>query len=711
MGTTFISAGNYYLNPYAVPVIVVSTLLLLIGIFVLTQNNKSSSNVSFFLICVSSCIWLFGMALVYCSRFENLAADWYRYFTFFGVANIAPSIYLFSAAWLKVLDRQKNKIVASYAASWALYILAAVSPYGIMGVRKYFWGFYPIYGPVAAALIAVFTVCYVAALKNFMAALKAETRPRYREQVRFLTVAYVVTFFGACDFLPKLAAIPLYPFGYITVFAWLVLVGYSIIRYKVMDIETVIHKTLMWAALSSMVFLPLGLALFYFKELLIHLHPALSSIFGIGLFLLFMIYAKTVQPWIDHIFQRRKHDLERELVKFSDNLVHLRGLAELSGFVARTVREVLYVNSVRVVLRKENGDGLRHDDPFIRWLEREDALAQADYVDLDPRFQGVRQEARDFFQKFGAKVCVPLVLNRELIGVITLTEKANFEAYRAAELQFLSELRRAATIAFSNSMRLIEMQESLRKWNEELEEKVRQRTHELGETQKQLIQAEKLATIGTLAGGVAHEINNPLTAVLTNAQLLKMLPPDKESAESVELIEEGAKRCQAIVQKLMKYARKPVGDEATKDVDLNVAIENALTFLGYQLEQENIRLVKHLGAVPKIKGMANELEQVFTNLILNGKDAIKEAKAAGVIEIQTFEKNGSVCASVKDDGKGIPKEHLTKIFDPFFTTKEVGKGTGLGLSISFGIIEKHGGKIEVTSQPGEGSTFTVSLPK
>ena len=128
-------------------------------------------------------------------------------------------------------------------------------------------------------------------------------------------------------------------------------------------------------------------------------------------------------------------------------------------------------------------------------------------------------------------------------------------------------------------------------------------------------------------------------------------------------------------------------------------------------QQERVQLIKHLSPLPQVKGLANELEQVFTNLILNAKDAVKAAKDIGTIEIETFERNGSVCAQVKDDGIGIPKEHLSKIFDPFFTTKDVGKGTGLGLSIIYGIIEKHGGKIEVSSSEGKGSTFTVTLPR
>ena len=137
-----------------------------------------------------------------------------------------------------------------------------------------------------------------------------------------------------------------------------------------------------------------------------------------------------------------------------------------------------------------------------------------------------------------------------------------------------------------------------------------------------------------------------------------------------------------------------------------------MEFLKYQLQQDNIEL--HLEKTPSIsqvKGNFNELEQVLTNLILNSKDAIKQTGRNGEITIKTFQQNGTVKIAVSDNGAGIPKENLTKIFDPFFTTKELGKGTGLGLAVTYGIIEKHNGKIEVTSEQGVGATFLISLPR
>jgi signal transduction histidine kinase len=284
------------------------------------------------------------------------------------------------------------------------------------------------------------------------------------------------------------------------------------------------------------------------------------------------------------------------------------------------------------------------------------------------------------------------------------------------------------------------MSEELKRWNVELEQRVEDRTRELVRTQEQLVQAEKLATLGTLAGGVAHEINNPLTAVLTNAQILKMTATE-DVKESLDLIEEGAKRCQGIVQKLMKYARKTAEEAPHRDVDLREIVKGTCALLGFQFQQENITVEMKLGEVPPVQGIAGELDQVLTNLLVNARDAIHAAKkggsfsaegrirpehcgedsaqddsfgrkaSKGQITVETRQAAGAVELVVTDNGVGISKENQKKIFDPFFTTKDVGSGTGLGLAVSFGILKRHNATITVRSAPGKGATFVVCFPR
>ena len=717
-----IFSQQFLFNSYSIPLVLVSTVIFCIGLFVFVQHRTSANNISFFFICLCVNFWLYGMSFVYAAQNPQVSLFIYRAVTFLGVSFVSPGVYVFSVLWLGLYGRQKRFVKIALSGAAFFYVVGLFSRYSFPGVRHYFWGYYPQYGPLNVAFLFFFFSFFIAAFLNFIRAYLSESDQIRKTQIKLIAIAFLISFMGSGDYIPKLFNVSVYPFGFICVLCWILLVAYTIVKYKVMDIETVIHKTILWMITSSAIIVPVAV-FFYVYERYVKTNWFASIATACFLFLVFGFYLKRIQPKIDHFFKRRELDLQQTLFRFNDNLVHLKDLNELSRYLVNTIRETLYVDQVDVFLRtgrspelhqinssSQKKAAIEREDSFIRWLGEKDTLVVGEYLDLDPKYHWIRDKAKAFFQGLGIKICVPLVLDRELIGLIALGRKTNLKSFRYSEVVFLSELRRAVTLAVSNSLRLIEMQENLRRWNEELEEKVKQMTRELAEMQGQLIQAEKLATIGTLAGGVAHEINNPLTAVLTNAQILKMTA-GKDDLESVSLIEEGAKRCQAIIQKLMKYARKSPGVESLERVDINKVIKNAVALLEYQLKQENIELVSEESASQAtVLGNSVELEQVVTNLILNAKDAVQLANRQGRIEVKTSVENGTVGFLVKDNGCGISKEHLSKIFDPFFTTKDIGKGTGLGLAITYGIVKKYNGKIDVSSQAGTGTVFTVTFP-
>lgn len=235
---------------------------------------------------------------------------------------------------------------------------------------------------------------------------------------------------------------------------------------------------------------------------------------------------------------------------------------------------------------------------------------------------------------------------------------------------------------------------------------------ELKSTQSQLIQSEKMATVGTLAGGMAHEINTPLGTILTNTEMLLREVKNKEQGASLKLIEGATNRCRDIVQFLLKYSRgAPVEFQS---VELNKVLDDTCFLLEHQLSNDGITINKKYGVLSKIEGNVNELEQVITNVILNSKDAIiktyNEKSGEGNIQIKTYQKENSLFIEIQDDGCGIPRKDIDRVFDPFFTTKDIGKGTGLGLSVSHRIIERHNGEIKVESEPGQGTTVKIELP-
>jgi signal transduction histidine kinase len=218
-----------------------------------------------------------------------------------------------------------------------------------------------------------------------------------------------------------------------------------------------------------------------------------------------------------------------------------------------------------------------------------------------------------------------------------------------------------------------------------------------------------MASLGKLAAGVAHEINNPLTGILLFSHILKKKSADASGiSDDVDRIVNDASRCKTIVQELLDFAHQ-TGHKKSR-VDLNRTIESGLFLLGNQTVLKAIEIRKELDpAQPAAAANSTQISQILINLIMNAIDAMPEG---GILTVRTRAKrdDGQVCFEVSDTGAGITKENMKKIFDPFFTTKEVGKGTGLGLSVVYGIVEDHGGRINVRSSPGAGTTFIIDLP-
>ncbi|UCE32596.1 MAG: HAMP domain-containing protein [Burkholderiales bacterium] len=251
-----------------------------------------------------------------------------------------------------------------------------------------------------------------------------------------------------------------------------------------------------------------------------------------------------------------------------------------------------------------------------------------------------------------------------------------------------------------------------------LEEKVAERTRELRVAEREIAHGEKLASVGLLASGVAHELNNPLTGVLTFTTLLrKKMPPDSAEAEDLDLVIRETKRCASIIRRLLDFAREKVPTEGF--VDLNALIEEVVRFVANPATLQNIEIKTRLAPdLPKVWGDADLIKQVVMNILVNATQAIegsgnvlvRSRLLAPEAQPQRPDAPAMVEVSIKDTGCGIPEQNLQRIFDPFFTSKQVGKGTGLGLSVSYGIVKAHGGSIKVESAVGEGSTFRVQLP-
>lgn len=257
--------------------------------------------------------------------------------------------------------------------------------------------------------------------------------------------------------------------------------------------------------------------------------------------------------------------------------------------------------------------------------------------------------------------------------------------------------------------KLLSAQESLKNWNKELERKVREATNEVKRMERQLCQSEKLASLGKLAAGVAHEINNPLTGVLTIASLmLEDIPENDPRREDLETVVRETMRCRKIVRGLLDFARQSPPER--KPANINQLIENTLQLLQNQIALNRIFVRKELAKdIPEIWVDVDQIQQVLVNITLNAIEAIGEKGKGGELTIRSYPyNNGFIAVDITDTGVGIPMEDIKHLFDPFYTTKK--SGTGLGLAISYGIVQRHGGQIKVHSHLGKGTTFTVILP-
>ena len=246
-----------------------------------------------------------------------------------------------------------------------------------------------------------------------------------------------------------------------------------------------------------------------------------------------------------------------------------------------------------------------------------------------------------------------------------------------------------------------------------LERQVEERTAALRNAQDQLVRTEKLTSLGKLSASIAHEINNPLAGILTFAKLivrtLDQGPPDDATRRTLvkhlHLVERETERCTAIVRNLLDFAReRPL---ALKDTNVNAVVDEAVQLLANQIQIQGVALEKRLAPVPPVDGDFGQLRQACVNVIMNACEAMARGGRL-VIETALVEDGRWVEVAFQDTGPGIPPDHLSKIFDPFFTTKE--RGTGLGLSVVYGIVERHGGKIELQTEVGKGTRVMLRLP-
>jgi PAS domain S-box-containing protein len=323
-----------------------------------------------------------------------------------------------------------------------------------------------------------------------------------------------------------------------------------------------------------------------------------------------------------------------------------------------------------------------------------DQIRQARATLLSGALPALPEEIRELHRREHIQVSQVVVLwaKDRIMGVLVVGNR-DTHAFSTAELNLLSAVGNQIATTIDKSLLL---------------EKTREAYDTLRRTQEQLLQSEKMAAVGQLISGVAHELNNPLTAILGYSQLLKSEQfVHARGAEYLEKLYKQAQRTHHVVQNLLSFARQQKPHRAP--VQLNQILEDTLVLREFDMKLHNIVIHREFDPLlPATGGDFHQLEQVFLNLLNNAVDAIQEKSGSGEIWVRTLADGQSLRVEITDSGPGVANAH--KIFDPFFTTKPVGKGTGLGLSICYGIVKEHGGEIQVRNSPPRGATFTITLP-
>jgi signal transduction histidine kinase len=296
---------------------------------------------------------------------------------------------------------------------------------------------------------------------------------------------------------------------------------------------------------------------------------------------------------------------------------------------------------------------------------------------------------------FRSFACIPLRSKEKVLGVMDIASQ-NLRHFSPQDVELLTSIGNQIGVAIHNARLYQDLDEAYR---------------DLRAAKAQLFQTAKLSAIGELAAGIAHEIRNPLTTIIGDAQLLMAdMRPGEPGYESLKAIEQSGYRASKVIRNLLSFSRQE--EYEFTSLDINESINAALSLITYQIERSRISVIKDLAEdLPLVRGSAHHLEEVWVNLLINARDAIP-SKQAGEIRI-TSRLDGSgqaIQVQVSDNGCGIPKANLDRVFDPFFTTKEMDKGTGLGLYLTYNIVTRHNGFIEIDSEEGKGTTVTVTLP-
>ncbi|MBX3026194.1 GAF domain-containing protein [bacterium] len=599
-----------------------------------------------------------------------------------------------STSWRAVL-------LLDYGVTAAMAFLNALGVL-VTHLSTFYWGYYSVGGPgyLVFSLSVVFN--FATSIVLLVREYYVTREPRMRLQLKFWLFGMGVAIpLGLTNLLPAYG-IRLYPLGNVASVLWAGIVGYAIVRHRLMDIDVVVAKGLAYISVSVIVIGPISCIFLIIQDWAFgEIHYDFSAtvvILFLAVGILFPYVRAATERRLGRSLFRTKFAARAALDALASQVIRILDRQRLLELLCAEMAEAFSIDHVAIYLSEGAGpfafkhccgpiptaQAIDRDDRFIRLLSQSsDGVLREEVEGV-----GTGSDLRTgVMTENGWAVAVPFRSGREIIGILCLGPRRGLEAFTTGDLSILARVTAEAAIALQNA-RLFE---------------------EVRQSRAIISRAGRLSAIGTLAAGIAHEIRNPLVSIQTFFQLApERLNDDEFMTSFLKLAEAEVQRISNLISELLTFAKSPT--PTLRLIDVSEIVERASILLEPQARAQGVRLSHSIeGDLPRVLVDADQIMQVVLNIGLNGIQATPRGGAV-TLTCREVSTDGVHCCQIEivDTGRGIPSAVREAIFDPFFTTKE--KGTGLGLAIAQQIVSESGGFIGVSSADGEGSRFVISLP-
>jgi signal transduction histidine kinase len=695
------------------PLFALALNLLLLG-SALAGDRRHRRHYAFAGFALALAVWNIGVFGLRAAPDADTALVW-EYVVHVGVIPLPAIFYHYVLAFLEVQPLPRTLLIA-YGLAGALLVVSP-TPLFIEGVAETYWGWVPRSGPLYAPFFVYFQFYLVLGLVRLIRAHGSFISSFRRNRTRLVIAGVVVSLAGGVvDFVRFILGWDrLYPLGIPSNALFAMALGIAIVRYRLWDVGLAAKRGLLYA-LMALGLAPVALAALFVVHRL-GLDPGLtpSTISGVVLVVMFaaaMPLLRRADRAIEQVMFAREHGVREALTALSREMAAILDVAGLSralteGLVLRVpvLHATIYLRNAGAAHFTPSAQSLSpsHEVPgpradaiepkLVHWLTlTAEPLTVEEIAERALTEDGLRGLATEF-EAARVAVLVPLFLDGELTAVLAVGEKVSGQVFEPAEVRLLDALMAQTAVALKNARLYQDVQDQM---------------DALQRAQQQLVQSAKLAAIGELAAGVAHELNNPLTVILGHAQILRTGESgDSNTGRKLEVIESEAMRAAKITRGLLDFSRRR--EPKHEPVSVNALVPRALELIHSKLRGRRIVVETHLAEdAPIIRGDADQLTQVLINLAGNAIDAMAER---GTLTVRTALVDDALELAVTDTGSGMDAAEVNRIFEPFYTTKPEGKGTGLGLSVTLGILKSHGGSVAVESAVGRGTTMRVRLPR